>query len=252
MKYKIAIASLGRCKLLKETTLKYLKMCKIPSNRVYIFVADKEEYAIYTEGLNKYSYNKIVIAERGMREVRNFIRRYFKNGEYIISIDDDVKSIMYLANNSLKPTYDLKTIIKGAYINMNKSGSTLWGVYPVKNHFFMSLNISVDLKFILGCFYGFINSNSKDMLLREKIKTDYETTLLHFNRDNSVLRYNYLCIDTKVYSQNKGGIDKKNRNIKLVNEAVNNLVYRFPHQVKINNNRKSRFTEILLRSMNYG
>ena len=92
--YVIAIPSYKRPKTLKNQTLKVLKDYKIEPQRIYIFVADKEEKKIYENEIDEKDYNKIVIGLPGIKNIRNFMPNYFKEGQYIFYMDDDIVNIM--------------------------------------------------------------------------------------------------------------------------------------------------------------
>ena len=76
MDYIIAIPSYKRNNLLNNKTLRVLQEYKINKDLIYIFVSDKEEKEIYENNIDNY-YNKIIIGEKGMKNIRNFITDYF-------------------------------------------------------------------------------------------------------------------------------------------------------------------------------
>ena len=59
--YVVCIPSYKRSLVCKEKTLATLKRNKIPSRKVYVFVANKDEYDIYKEAIPKNLYNKLVV-----------------------------------------------------------------------------------------------------------------------------------------------------------------------------------------------
>ena len=59
--YLIAIPSYKRENLLLNTTLNLLKKYNISSSKIYIFVANKEEYIRYNNLLPNNSYHKLII-----------------------------------------------------------------------------------------------------------------------------------------------------------------------------------------------
>jgi len=88
--YVIAIPSYNRADLLNKKTLKVLGEYNIPRNRIFIFVANKEEEFIYKEKLNKELYGHLIVGEKGLKNQRNFISRYFPIGQEILNLDDDI------------------------------------------------------------------------------------------------------------------------------------------------------------------
>jgi hypothetical protein len=92
--YIVAIPSYKRTETLQTKTLALLKRYKIPSHKIYIFVADKEEEENYRNALPKDSYAKIVIGIKGLAPVRNFIAGYFPQGKKIVFCDDDITGFL--------------------------------------------------------------------------------------------------------------------------------------------------------------
>jgi len=93
MDYVIAIPSYKRNETLKKKTLKVLKEYNIPKNIINVFVADKPEYDLYNETLDKDSYNKLIIGKPGIKEIRNFMANYYDEGQKIVYMDDDIGKI---------------------------------------------------------------------------------------------------------------------------------------------------------------
>ena len=77
----IAIPSYKRTEILKEKTLSVLKHYGIEPRRIYIFVADESEEEAYKSALDPDSYNKIIVAEKGLHNARNVINQYFPIGK---------------------------------------------------------------------------------------------------------------------------------------------------------------------------
>jgi len=105
MSYKIAIPSLKRSKPLQNLTYALLKKHNIDLSNVYIFVIDSE-YELYKECFPE---SKIVIGRFGAKNNKNYIQDYFKQGEYIIQLDDDIKDLFVVDPDTqkLEPIEDL-------------------------------------------------------------------------------------------------------------------------------------------------
>ena len=91
--YVVAIPSYKRAEAISEKTLKTLKEGGVPKSRIYIFVANKAEAAMYEEAVDPQLYNEIIVGKLGLINQRKFINKWFKEGQYIISLDDDVEEI---------------------------------------------------------------------------------------------------------------------------------------------------------------
>lgn len=261
--YIIAIPSFKRENIIKDKTLKTLQKNNISSKRIYIFVSDQLEYDIYNIAIPKKHYNKLIIGKRGLKNQRNFISNYFKEGTNIVQLDDDIDDVVEIVNNSnltpktktnrnfrkqnkLKPITDLDKFIKDAFKICKEKKIYLWGVYPIANPYFMTLSMDTKLNFIVGPFWGMINRHSKDLKQTINEKENVERTLQFYIKDKAVLRFNYISIITKYY-KNKGGmqfngIDRKFESLKSVKYLHN----KYPSLTKIDLTKKSGMPEIRL------
>ena len=77
MDYIVAIPSYNRSKSIIDNTLHTLLSKKVPAKKIYIFVANSDEYNEYKKVIPKEMYHKIVIGIIGLRNQRNFITDYF-------------------------------------------------------------------------------------------------------------------------------------------------------------------------------
>ena len=204
MDYKIAIPSYNRLQTLKDKTLFYLNECGIEKDRITIFVADEEQQKIYNVLLED-GY-KIVIGEPGMTKVRNFIRRYYGDDEFVINMDDDIKHLSKLTNGKLEPFYRLDDLIKLGFVECQKQGTKIWGISAVENPFYMSHGMSTSLKFIVGCFFGVINDKRNHFQVPDHllVKSDYDITIKHYITFGKVIRFNGFCPKTKYYTEAGG------------------------------------------------
>jgi hypothetical protein len=110
--YVVAIPTYNRYTILYHKTLNTLFNCKIKSNIIYVFLASKHEYEQYINSyinINNPSFKlwckgiKCVIGIKGLKNQRNFISKFFKEGQYILQMDDDIQNILYLNYNTLEP-----------------------------------------------------------------------------------------------------------------------------------------------------
>lgn len=91
--YVIAIPSYKRVEILKTNTLKMFKEQKVPSHKIYIFVANQEEYDHYKKEIDTALYNDIIIGEKGLLSQLRFIKNYYCENKHILRIDDDVNCV---------------------------------------------------------------------------------------------------------------------------------------------------------------
>lgn len=252
--YEIVIPSYKRHETLQAKTLAILKEYRIPSNKITVFVANKEEEKIYKQFLDPKTYGKIVVAEKGLMNARNFISDYFPVGTLLVSMDDDIRGFLEYDETAPRKERKLRSllgIIKRGFQECVKNGCRFWGVYSVPNGFFMKDTVSTDLKFIVGSFWGCVNPGTKGttgikMIMDEK--EDYYRTLQYFLQDSKVVRLNFVAPKTAYYKE-PGGMQEDSERKKKQEHAVKFLLKKFPQFVALNPTRKSGFMEIRLRDM---
>ena len=147
---------------------------------------------------------------------------------------------------SIKPITNLHKFIVKAFNICNDNKIFLWGVYPLANAYFMTHSTTTDLRFIVGPFWGIINRHKPELQLTINEKENSERTLQHWTYDKTVLRFNYIGIDTKYYT-NKGGLQSEGKNRQQ--EALKSVHYlhnKYPKLTKLYLGKKSGIPEIKL------
>lgn len=224
--YYIAIPSYDRAETLLKKTLNTLK--DIPSNRIYIFVANESQYKLYKKVIKGYT---IIIGKLGITNQRKFIKNYFKEGQCVVSMDDDVEEVNKLNGDKLNKIHNLDLFFKEAFQRIKRENLFIWGIYPVRNPFFMKNTVTTQLKFIIGTLYGFIVRHDKDLEPICKEKEDYELSILYYLKDGGVLRYNNITIKTKFKA--KGGLGLIENRYKANKEAALYLSKKYPQFVSV-------------------
>ena len=201
MTIKFVIPSHNRHIEINKKTLRLLCFynLNISPKDIYVFV-DEDEIENYKQH-NTFMVN-IVKGRKGIKENRQAISDYFDNGEYLVSMDDDIEQILSLsinqknAKHKLNRFLDLKNFCQNTIDRMKKENITMAGLYPVENPFFMKDLVSIDCRFIIGNFRIFKNikilENRKFTLLE-----DYETSMKYFFYSGKILRFNNMVASTK-------------------------------------------------------
>jgi hypothetical protein len=243
VKYVVAIPTYNRSDVIGKKTLMTLKEGGVPKSSIYLFVANKTEQKIYEQTVPKELYGKIVVGKLGIANQRKFIVKYFPEGQYVISCDDDIEAIERLKGEKLSKMKNVNDFFLDAYQILKDEGLYIWGVYPVRNPFFMQKGYSTGLKFIIGLLRGFINRHSKKLEPSSQIKCkeDYEESILYYKMDGGVLRFNDITCKTKFNSEGGLGKDRFDMN----KEAAEYLQNKYPNMVTIKH-RKNGMTEINL------
>jgi len=234
----IAIPSYNRSDVIEKKTLATLLEGGIKPSQIYIFVANEKEKELYKQIPNS-KYNKIVVGKLGITNQRNFINHYFKEGDHVVSIDDDIEGLYKLTNKRLTRVKDVATFFQTAFDTLKKENKYLWGIYPVHNPYFMNKTTSTQLSFIIGALHGFIVKH--DFTLKAPVKEDYEQSILYYLKDGGVVRFNNYTVKTKFLATGGVGKDRFERNKK----SAKYLQKKYPKLVTIFH-RKNGMTEIRL------
>jgi len=244
MSYVVAIPTYKRYNEVVSKTLKTLIEGKVSRSRIFLFVANKEEYQKYEEVVPKTWYNKMIIGKKGLANQRKFISKYFPEGQYIISIDDDIDDFQKLdkKGEKLVKVTNVHKLFVDAYKDLKKHNLFIWGVYPVQNPFFMYDTVTTDFKFIVGAFYGFINRRIPKLFPSDDNKEDYERTFLYYKKDKGVLRYNYITVKTKFLAAGGMGKDR----IENYQKASERLLKKYPEFISKIFHRKNGLAELKL------
>ena len=235
--YTIVIPTYHREMFIWERgTLSFLNKMKIPKEKIRLFVANEEQEKLYRNSVPKNLYSgKIVIAQKGVVNVRNFIVKYFPENAYVISIDDDIEDIQYKKNKNDKKllsvtSSQLKNLFINSYNIMKKSGSYIWGINVVSNPFMMQNKIVTSSGIIPAGFYGWINRKNMVNKIKNDSREDVERSIMYFKRDKVVIRYSFITFKTNM-KNTEGGIqalmDKEKRN-QLEDVFTKELMKRYP------------------------
>jgi hypothetical protein len=251
--YVVCIPSYKRAELCNEKTLQTLKDNHIPTKKIFVYVANQEEYDEYINILDKSKYNKLVVGIKGLVPQRQFIMEQFPEGKHIVFFDDDVSKID-LTMSSLTKGKSLDFFFKHAFKECHKHKSYIWGVYPVFNPFFRKgrPELTTCLTYIVGAFYGIINRPKlKDIELtitkENGQKEDVERTLKYFIEDGIVLRFNRVGFMTKYYGKS-GGLGTFEARLKPMLEASKKLLAKYPEYGTIST-KKHGMTEFRLKKI---
>ena len=248
MGFRIAIPSLSRPQSLKTKTMHYLAQTDIDMRDVDVFLSKREELAEYKEALRDYPVNFIVTDTCHINTQRNAIVNYYTEGACILGIDDDIQSVRLKVDDKTTTLLTDLTEFSANAFNMCKENKVdLWGINPVLNPFFMSHRVSLDLKYICACFYGWINRHGAKAYVStdpEYGKEDFERSIRYYQADGAVIRFNYAAPQTTYY-KGGGGIQTY-RTVQNEEQAVRWLLEMFPHHCKRNTAKKGKYPEVRL------
>ena len=195
----------------KKTYTKILKEYGFEDNLTYIFVSDEKDYVEYKE---KYPELNIILGDKGIVGIDNFIVNYFAEGQKYIYMNDDVSGVYKCLDSKTKvKVEDLKGLMNDIFLEMENRKFTMGGLYPVPNPYFMA-GFKDDIRYDLVLIMDPVSCciNNKEVILTEIIcpdgfvgnKTDHEKCILHYKSKGGLVRFNKYCADVEYYNKSGG------------------------------------------------
>ena len=103
----------------------------------------------------------------------------------------------------------------------------------------MHTDITFDLQYIIGAFWGVINTHDKDTYVTLDDKEDFERTIKFYIRDGKVVRFNGIGILSAYYTE-LGGM-QETRTEGRVKRSGMELLQKYPMFCEFNKARKNHF-----------
>lgn len=240
--YRIAIPTYKRHETLKKKTLALLKKSGIAPEIIDVFVADDSEKELYEKTFEPGSYSKIIVGQKGMRAIRNFIQDYYPEGQRVVNLDDDVEKIQIMKDEKIILDFlDLDNFFNYAFDVCEKLNIHYWGVYGVNNPYFMDNSIALGLRYLEGSFWGNINVHDKSTYVTLDDKEDFERSLRAYVFDGNVARFDFISFESKFWTEPGGMQFDGERTSERVENSGRKLLEIFPHLCKENTCRKKHF-----------
>lgn len=229
MNYFIAIPTYNRHDIISKKTIKFLEANNIEPSKIYLFVANQSEKIKYINSLEDKYWKNIIVGELGLLQQRKFISNFFPSDSFIVQMDDDINDMIELYNDESgsireRKFRNLDFVIKHSFEMCISNKCHLWGFYPNDNPYFMKSSISLDLKLIVGSFFGIINDKEIENNIQITEKEDYERSILYFKKYGKTMRYNYIGITTN-YFKCRGGLQSPELNHNRQIEAKLSVEY---------------------------
>ena len=118
-----------------------------------------------------------------------------------------MEELQQLQEGKLVKLTDLHSFFLTAHETLLREKLFIWGIYPVRNAFFMRKGATTfSLKFLIGVTFGYINRKIKEVQPSVKGKEDYEQSILYYKMDGGVVRFNHIAVKTKFNAV--GGLGK--------------------------------------------
>jgi len=220
---RIAVPSYNRVSIFKTKTLKVLIDNGVDIKDIHLFVANQEQYDLYKPEMPEDL--KIIIGEKGMCNIRNFMTDYFDDGEIVVYMDDDIEKI------KTKNDKTFLSALKECCEHLATAPYNLIGLPPTWNDFFNKDNgFKSGLLVAIGCFY--IMRNDKTIKVNNVIVEDLQRTILCYLKYGGTYRYCDLMVKTKPFA--KGGVNEADgRCYNSYYKAVVRLFYDYPNLINL-------------------
>lgn len=168
-----------------------LKREGIAAERIYLFVADASEAAVYATA----EVGHIIVGVPGINRQREFIHEFFDVGKPVVCIDDDVSAI----RRPFQKNVALGTLLDQMFLLMAKEECRLAGIYPCDHGLQLKDRMIKGQLFIIGCFH--LMRNWKGTVYPHPTSEDYHRSLVA----GPVLRFEGLGPTTR-YAKEPGGL----------------------------------------------
>lgn len=242
MSFVVAIPSYRRADILSTHTLSLCIECGVDPSQIHVFIVDDpQEECSYIQSTKNLKIH-IHKGPLGLHNMRNFITDFFEDGQRILCMDDDIRGMVYMDEYLTLQDFTgtmFCSWVESAFDALTLGKARLFGVYPVKNSYFMKdLDYATeDLRFCVGTLWGCINDKSIRIVTEEK--EDFERTILYYQKYGSVLRYNHIAPKTSFYTT-KGGMQSRGVDRRVTSEMACRYllstypVYCKPYRIKKN------------------
>lgn len=192
----VAIPTYRRSKTISSQTLAFLESCAYPAHLITLFVADESEKLLYLSDVPSELYGQIVVGVLGLSQQRNFISDYYREGQILLQLDDDVKGVKTLGGAGF-----LEVLGRG--LRELNSGEGLWGVLPTDDARRFKDDTTKHLTHIIGSL--FLIRNHKRLRLTVEEGEDYLRSIQMFELYGSVCRYRGAGVQTS-FNKGSGGL----------------------------------------------
>eukprot|EP01050_Picozoa_sp_SAG11_P015589 SAG11_NODE_2038_length_3892_cov_181.204587_2_plen_663_part_00 len=222
----IAIPSHERPELIKKFTLDFLTRHEYPMNMVYVFVEEGQIEA-YKPLEEQYSGLTIVMGKLGIVHQRNAIVKYFKVGDKVVEMDDDIEDVYNIRTKVVLESF--KQFVQENFLKIHPFRTGMWGLQGNLNNWGNTVEQGDNCGlYSLIVLVGYINDHTIHLTMSEK--EDFERVLIYHTLGKPCLKRMDYGIKTK-YWKNPGGITATHtisERIEKQNKAAELLKEKYP------------------------
>ena len=225
----------------KQITLKYLKEIGVEKEYIILATQTTEEYEQCKE---LYSNDCTVIYQEkhNLSGNRNTIIDYLPKGSCVLILDDDIDGFEIKKNGKLERMTGkqfLEVVSKMFQLSLQK-GSKLWGIYPVRNAYFMEDEFIVKYNRPIIAVHGVVTSELR-YNEEQTVKEDYLFVCDNLAKGLPTLRLENMTSTAKHLTNAGGCKDQWGEN----DECYERILKKYPQYIIPNKKRKG---EILLKN----
>lgn len=209
--YQICIPSYKRHDTVMKKTLKVLESYNIDPNRIKVFVNDQEEgeYDNYVRTLSSTEYTKNIEVVKGVPTIgaqRNFIEKWYPEGTYVMSFDDDIEEVQVkTGEQTLGRVEDFeKEVIERGFKACEENNAKTFGIYAAANAYFMKHRTYTKLCYIIASMYGFIADHDEGLNRVTNHGEDYEYSMRQYRKHGVVIRLDDITVKSNYYKEEGG------------------------------------------------
>lgn len=237
---RVLIPTRNRPELIQKASLAYLDRCGFPPEMVDIWISGEDQIPQYEIVPQKWK-DRFRIGVKGLQENRAFAEKSYPQGTEIFWMNDDIFEISGLTEDGKKlREVKLQDVLAEGFAECKKAGAHLWGIYAVRNPFYMADKVHHDLRYIVGCAYGTILLH-EDRLTPKfgDAKEDYERAMRFYQRDDVIVRIDRYAPKTIYYNS-----PEIFPNVEKIEKNIQELERCWPGWVTRNTRKKSKYPEI--------
>lgn len=209
--YQICIPSYKRHDTVMKKTLAVLESYNVDPARIKVFVNAEEEgeYENYTRTLATTEYTKDIEVVKGVPTIgkqRNFIEKWYPEGTYVMSFDDDIEEIQVKdgEQNLLRvEDFERDVVLRGFQACEDNNAKT-FGIYAASNAYFMKHRTYTKLCYIIASMYGFIADPDPSLDRVTNHGEDYEYSMRQYRKHGVVIRLDDITVKSNYYKEEGG------------------------------------------------
>ena len=211
MDYQICIPSYKRHDTVMKKTLAVLESYNVDPARIKVFVNAEEEgeYENYTRTLATTDYTKDIEVVKGVPTIgkqRNFIEKWYPEGTYVMSFDDDIEEIQVKdgEQNLLRVEDFENDVVKRGFQACEDNNAKTFGIYAASNAYFMKHRTYTKLCYIIASMYGFIADPDPSLDRVTNHGEDYEYSMRQYRKHGVVIRLDDITVKSNYYKEEGG------------------------------------------------